>query len=131
MNAVVEERYSSKFYRKEWMSDDQWECAQLLADLMGGFHHVKAIKDFGLGICTNLWPRLSTYDFNDLTRAVFMAHDRCIRLEVLPSGPGMLKLSLHKRHKREGSVFERHPTIETALAEYRKNWSLPSEGSGT
>lgn len=117
-----------KFYRKRWMNDDQWECALLLCDLMRGFHHVpKEIKPFGYGIATSIYSGISTFDFDLLTRAVFLAHDRCIRLEILSSGPGMLKLALHRRHKREGYISERHPTIEQALADWRTKWPLPRE----
>jgi len=27
-------------YRKDWMTDDQWECYQFLADLFFGFNHL-------------------------------------------------------------------------------------------
>ncbi len=63
--------------------------------------------------------RLATYDFDGLTRAVVMAHDRCIRFEVGPSGPGMVRLMVHKRHSRDGNMYERHPTLEEHVAEIR------------
>jgi hypothetical protein len=122
MDAVVEERYSSKYYRKEWMSDDQWECYQLLADLWHGFHHVHGrVHEWGRGIKINTWhTRLATYDFDGLTRLVLLAHDAMIRVEIIPSGPRLVGLTLHKRHAREGDMSERHPTIEDALATHRK-----------
>lgn len=109
-------------YRKDWMTDDQYECYELLADLFCGFHHVYTEpKEFGSGICLNTSShRLATFDFDGLTRAVFLAHDRMIRIELAPSGPGMVKICLHKRHKREGMMSERHPTIEEALATHRR-----------
>lgn len=121
MSSVKAETNSSP-YRKPWMSDDQWECYQLLAEVWGGFHHVHGqIHKWGPGIKINTWnPRLATYDFDGLTRLVLLAHDNMIRVEVIPSGPRMVGLSLHKRHKRDGSMFERHPTIEAALEQHRK-----------
>lgn len=109
-------------YRENWMSDDQWVCACLLADLFRGFHHVQGvIRPFGNGIEINSqngnWA--ASYDFDGLTRAVVMAHDRMIRFEIRPSGPGMLKLCLWKRHTREGRMNERHPTIEEAISKIR------------
>ena len=107
-------------YRAEWMSDDQWKCALMLADIFGGFHHVyNPIKPFGYGIETNVHGSLPTFDSDTLTRAVILAHDRIVRFEVRSSGPGMVRLCLWKRHKRDGSMFERHPTMEQALAAYR------------
>lgn len=97
-----------KYYRADWMTDEQWECAQMLADLAGGFHHCDKIKEFGSGIETNRAGELATFDFDGLTRAVVMAHDRAIRFAVSSSGPGRIKLILHKR-KREGSISQRHP----------------------
>ena len=119
-------------YRKHWMTDDQYECYELLADLFGGFHHIyNEPKEFGHGICLNTRShRLSTYDFDALTRAVFLAHDRMIRIEIQPSGPGMIKICLHKRHKRDGMMRERHPTIEQALAKHRERFPADHHDHG-
>lgn len=46
-------------------------------------------------------------------------HYRMIRFEIAPSGPGMLKLFFHKRHKREGRMYERHPTLEDHVTAIR------------
>lgn len=116
-----------KYHKQEWMDDAQWECACMLADLRGGFHHVnETIRRCGKGIEVNLRVNFATYDGNLLTRLVFMAHDRSIRADLGPSGPGMVKLTLHKRPKRIRSnnplreSWERHPRIEEALADYRE-----------
>ena len=104
------------------MTDDQWECAKLLADLFGGFHHITTpIRAFGSGIELNAHANhLATYDFDGLTRLVVLAHDRMVRAEIRPSGPRMLKFALWKRHTREGSMFERHPTMEDAVRTVRQ-----------
>ena len=113
-------------HRLEWMSDDQWECYQMLADIFYGFHHVHGgLHPWGDGIALNASygsNKFATFDFNALTRTVLMAHDRMIRFAIEPSGPGMLKLVLHKRHSREGHMYERHPTIQEAIATYRKEF---------
>jgi hypothetical protein len=110
--------------RPEWMTDDQLECWMFFAALFHGDHHIPgAIKEFGRGICLNAksWGcHFATFDYENLTRAVFLAHDRCIRFEIEPSGPGLLKLIAHKRHTREGDSMKRHPTIETALLTWRQ-----------
>lgn len=113
--------HDTKYYRKPWMTDDHWECAKLAARLHGGFHHMAKVKEWGQGIKVQTYPhRLSTFDFNMLTELVFAAHDECVRIEIAQGGPGRVALVLHRRHQREGRMTERHPTVETALAEWRK-----------
>ena len=111
----------AKYHRKDWMTDDQWYCTVMLADLFCGFHHMYGtVKPFGLGIELNSrHGHWATFDFDGLTRAVIMAHDRMVRFEIRPSGPGLLKLVLWRRHTREGPMNRRHPTMEQALATYR------------
>jgi len=108
----------AKYYREPWMTDDQWSCAQMVADLFFGFHHVcGTFRPFGSGLAISVsngnWA--ASFDFDGLTRAVVMAHDRMIRFEICPSGPRMLKLLLCQRHSRDGRMIERHPTIEQAI----------------
>lgn len=103
------------------MTPDQVECYRLLCDLVHGEHHLNGIvRACGRGLGINLqFVTLSTFDFDYLTRLVVMAHDRCIRAEIVPSGPGMIGLHLHKRHWREGPMHSRHPTIDQAVAAIR------------
>lgn len=110
------------YYREDWMTDDQWECAQMIADLCRGWHHICAtIKQYGAGIRVALRAnKMATFDYYDLTRAVIMAHDRCIRLQIAPSSPGRIGFQLWKRHSRDNSksAFEYHPTIHEAVARW-------------
>ena len=108
-------------YRDVWMSDDQWSCALLLRDLFHGFHHIDGdIRPCSTGIQINTSGRLfATYDFDGLTRAVIMAHDRCIRFEIRPCTPQLLKLTLWQRKGRDGAMHDRHPTMEDAIAAAR------------
>ena len=124
MDSKTETRSDEEFYlryRLDWMSDDQWECYQMLGDLYLGFHHVHGkLHEHGTGIALNTHHhQMATYDFSRLTEAVVMSHDRMIRFSIEPSGPGMLKLVLFKRHTRDGSMYERHPTMEDAIKSIR------------
>ena len=119
---MMSDKYSEA-YRKDWMTDDQWECYQMLADINGGFHHLHGkVHEWGYGIKFNTWHTsgLSTFDFDLLTRAVIVAHDRMIRFSVVPSGPRMVGFELFKRHSRSGSMSERHPTIEESIKRIRQ-----------
>ena len=111
-------------HRHDWMSDDQWECVKMFADVVGGFHHVTGtFKPQGDGIKVSAYAsRWATFDFDGLTRLVLLAHDRMIRVAVAPSGPRMIGFEMWKRHTREGSMSERHPTIEQALALHRRTF---------
>lgn len=111
----------------EWMNEDQWLCFEMLCDLFGGAHHLKGrihyFNDKGIQFnSTNANHRMATFDFDMLTRAVFLAHDRMIRFAIEGGGPGMLKLILIKRHSRDGAMYERHPTVEQALITHRRFW---------
>lgn len=108
-----------KYNRHSWMSDNQWECMKLLGDLFYGFHHmrVERVKEWGTGIAYSDSTRgLSTFDYSNLTRIVLMAHKRCIRVEIAPSGPGLIKLILHKRKGTKGKMHERHPDLNELIA---------------
>jgi hypothetical protein len=106
-----------------WMTKDQQHCYQMLCDWLGGAHHVPQVKPCGLGIKVCVFANgLSTFDFHLLTKLVFFAHDRCVRVELANGGPWRIGVKLHRRHTREGCVGERHPTMEEALQKHRQNW---------
>lgn len=101
------------------MTDNQRECYMLLVDLVHGEHHISGpVRTFGNGIKATLYGGISTFDSEGLTRLVVLAHDRCIRAEIVSSNPCRIGLELFKR-KREGMRHERHPTMEDAIAMQR------------
>lgn len=103
------------------MTEAQRACFDLLCDVFHGEHHApERIYAFGRGIkCNAESHRLSTFDFDYLTRLVVLAHDACVRVEIVSSGPGRIGLVLHKRSGRTGSSFDRHPTMEEAIERVR------------
>lgn len=102
------------------MTDAQRACFDLLCEVFHGEHHAPdRIYAFGRGIKCSAHSHLSTFDFDYLTRLVVLAHDRCVRVEIVSSAPGRIGLVLHKRAGREGSVWDRHPTIEESIARIR------------
>lgn len=64
--------------------------------------------------------RMATWDFDALTRFVIGAHDECIRFAVEPVGLGYIRLCFWQRGGREGPMHSRHPTIETAIEDFRR-----------
>lgn len=106
---------------------EQQEAIDFFAVLYYGEHHIPGNglpKPFGLGWCVNHQSDMSTFDFDFMTRLVFLAHDRAVRASIMPSGPGRVKIAIWKR-QREGRTSERHPTISEALTWWRKEH--PSE----
>jgi hypothetical protein len=104
------------------MSEMTKESAtEFFAEFFGGEHHFPdELKPWGPGWCIKSDQRdFSTYDYDGLTRLVLMAHDRCVRVEIIPCGK-RLQIAIHQRHAREGRMTERHPTIEMALARWRE-----------
>lgn len=97
------------------------EAMEFFAAFYGGNHHIPGfkVKPYGRGWCVNHDRGcLSTFDFSELTTLVFMAHQKCIRVEVSAIRTNILRIALHKR-KREGSMSERHPTIEKVIDLYK------------
>lgn len=97
--------------RLDWMTDNQWECMQLLGDLFLGFHHmnISNVKPSGNGIAYTVYHWTpATFDCNDLTRLVKLSHDWCIRSSLTAVRNGVMKIELYKR-KREGAMHQRHP----------------------
>lgn len=63
---------------------------------------------------------LSTFDFDHLTRFVLAAHDRCIRVDLIPVAPRYMGIFLSPRVREVGGNWSRiHPTIEEAIAKFR------------
>lgn len=104
------------------------DATDFFAHLFRGEHHIPGkVRQIGdRGWCVNHHGDLSTFDFDMLTRFVFLAHDRCVRASVMESGPRMVKLAIWQRHTRTGSSMERHPTLETAMASWRERNPAPA-----
>lgn len=95
------------------------EAKKFFSDFYRGEHHFPTkLKPWGEGWAMNHFAALSTFDFNDLTRLVLLAHDRCVRVAVEPLNCKYVRIAIWKR-EREGSMYERHPTIEQAIEAFR------------
>jgi hypothetical protein len=111
------------------MKFDINEAKQFYADFFLGEHHIPSkIQNWGDGYYVVYRGSLSTYDFNQLTRLVFMAHERGIRVEVAPHGGfGHLKLILHKRDPTSTSMMLGHPTLDEALKRHGMQSALQNK----
>lgn len=100
------------------------KVATILDRVFDGWYHIddafnKAKWENPSYVEIRLRRELSTWDFNLLTQLVVLCHDEAIRLEISPCSNTSLKLLFHER-QREGRMYERHPTIEDAIAMIRR-----------
>jgi hypothetical protein len=98
-----------------------------VSDVFGGVHRVaKFERKHNHWLCI---PRgsLSTWDDNKLTRIVIASHKYGIRAEVDNYGMRGVKILLHNRVSREGSMYKRHPTIEQAIGSDAEKAAIVAE----
>lgn len=107
------------------------DAADLLGELFYGIYHLdtKALAkvewnnahwiEFSLG-----HKNLATFDFDELTRLVFLAHHLSIRISIEASTHNYLKLTFHRR-ERIGGMSVRHPFLDDAVRSFKENVSLP------
>lgn len=106
------------------------EAMEFFAEFYGGAHHIPNYKvfEFGYGwMVKHDRGDLATFDYNDLTRLVLMAHDKCMRVSIMPLNKNTVQIAVWKR-QREGSMSERHPTLEQAIESYRKSSTTTLSG---
>lgn len=91
----------------------------LLSRVFQGMHHVYSLKKEKRHWTCIHHGDLSSFDASYLTRLVLAAHEYCLRVWISGGGPRALKVWVGERINRDGDLYERHPTIETAL----ENWN--------
>lgn len=97
----------------EW-TPAQVMCIDTLAVFASGHHHLPKTRPHGQGVEINWRGDLSTFDGDDLTRLVLVAHAYAVRISIQSSGPGMVKIvAFQRQHGSEKDLrfYERHPTI--------------------
>lgn len=105
------------------------QATEFFAELFCGEHHIPSeIKEFGVGwSVTTESHRFATFDFDALTRLVFLAHDRCVRAQIDQGGPRRIKITIWQRYQRDGSMMMRHPTLQDATETWRRSHPRDAE----
>ena len=110
---------------KKEMSSLGVSVADLLGELYRGIYHLdsghlnkvdwtdKRYMEILIG------RSLATYDSDDLTRLVFLAHQFCVRVQIEPCNFRYIKMSFSPR-QRGGSIFTNHPAIDQALEQFQR-----------
>jgi hypothetical protein len=104
------------------LNEFQAKVAMILGMVFNGIHNAPIdwhrgywAHDAATLTLTSDGGRFSTYDFDKLTVLVLLCHAAAIRGGLQAGGFRSLALSFHER-RRDGSMSERHPTIDQAIA---------------
>ena len=105
--------------------------ANLLGEMVRGIYHLDVNKvDWSeqRRLVVNLDKygsrRLSTWDWDELTRLVLLCHDRALRVELKPCNFRIIRLIFSQRTCRTGDFCTLHPTAEEALERHRKQYPI-------
>ena len=127
MNVWADWLIRQRFVEKETISPLGLRVAELLGRWYGGIYHAnpKYMKEADWTsedyIQLKYHGTLSTFDGDDLTRLVFLAHDLAIRVEISAvGGPSKLMRLVFYNRQRDGDWFNRHPSMEEALKAWRE-----------
>lgn len=102
------------------------EAEAFFSEIFAGLHRPSALKPFGLGWSITSDRDLATFDGDTLSRLVFLAHDRAVRVEIQPCNMRFVRIAVHARSRRDGSIFKRHPSLSGAVAEWRQRYPEPA-----
>lgn len=116
--------------RQRFVNGDMSELGKRVAELLGhwygGIYHAnpKYIKQADWTNNDYIEVKhngtVSTFDYDDLTRLVFLAHDLAIRIEIeAVGGPRKLLRFVFYNRQRDGERSQLHPSMEDALRAWR------------
>lgn len=129
LRCIEDARPHMKYHGTGTWNDNQLLASYALAVVRGGYHHLFKIKECGQrGVETSIYAGASTFDDNQLTRLVLVAHRLGVRIEIGSSNPGRIKLIAHARYTNDDknsdlNFTERHPSLDH-LAKLCNDWKL-------
>lgn len=104
----------------ESLSDFQKKVVDILGIVGGGIYnapinHNKINWNYSGGV-TVVWNGrdLATFDFDELSKLVFLCHAARIRCSICGCGPRMIRMSFWQRTPA-GDIAQRHPNIAEAV----------------
>lgn len=127
MGDINDDTDAANYLRRQGIavSEQGARCAEFVRAFYCGWHHfphhVRNIDWSNRFVAfTHRHDGLCTFDGNKLTTLVLMAHDLGIRVEIEPA-MRYLRIVLHPRDINTiASGWAGHPTMETALAQWRE-----------
>jgi hypothetical protein len=99
------------------------DALDFFATLYRGKHHIpsKVRKDGGAVFSVSHFGGMATYDYDELTRLVFLAHERGIRAWIHAGQPRHLRIFIQRRRPGAHSLSEHHATLDEAVEKFRTN----------
>ena len=101
------------------------KAADLLGELFQGIYHIDDGQLAKVDWSNNHWIEIvlfdsgqwGTYDFDGLTRLVFLAHEMNVKAAICAAAPRWLRLKFHNV-TRAGFFRDGHPTLGEARARW-------------
>ena len=113
---------------QKMLSEFGERVADLLGDVYLGIYHIPEAQlakvEWDNTRCLSLLisREFATYDGDDLTKLVILAHDRSIRVAIRAKTPRFVELLFHPREHGAKEFFKRHPTLEEAIKHCREHF---------
>jgi hypothetical protein len=108
------------------------QVADLLGELFYGIYHLdyKALNRVDWANTHYIevsvgWKSWSSVDFDTLTRLVFLAHHRAMRIDIAPIKYQWMRLLFHQRGRTGSENLEKHPTLDEAVSRFKQDVYLP------
>lgn len=98
------------------------EAIDFFSLFYGGEHNIphSSLMKWGEGwSLLDKRDKLSTFDNNELSVLVVLAHDKCLRVSIAAARNGKIRICIWKR-KREGGVLNSHPSLEEHVSQIRQ-----------
>lgn len=99
------------------------QALAIFAELYRGKHRLPSqMRDDGDGVFSVAhYGDISTFDHDDLTRLVLLAHKHCVRAWISASGPKRIRVWMQQRAPSSTDISHGHPTIEQAVAKFQQD----------
>ena len=133
-------KYAGADWLRGTMKSDMSPLGEKVADILGqawrGIYHMdnSAIKKTNWSdtyiIEVNIYQGLATWDGHTLLALVVLCFDAKVRLSIISCNMQYIKLQFHQRLPPDKSThgFESIPTLEKAVEQMRRFYSLEAEG---
>jgi hypothetical protein len=98
------------------MDMDKQKAIDFFSEFFGGEHHFPSqVKEWGAGYTISFVGELATFDSNNLTTLVLMAHRDAIRVSISYGGVNRLRICIWQRDFDAKEYSRRHPRIDEAI----------------